>query len=240
MNSIIDFYDKFYKNLEKKYNYNNNWIGVLGKNYSEKKIISYKSYFQIWDKLLPNEYPFETNYNLYEKYFKYIDHERCANNGIALKIDNNNNKKNYFHLKLNKQFKFDEQDYIEGIKLFNYKKAVSVEFDNTTTEIKRYYYIDDSNIEKILKIFKVKEKCENVKYIEYTHNPSKIIIIYKDPDYGFHSILKNVPFYIINDINITKNKCKVIPKFFGKNKDKRFAIYWDLNRDNNFYYNFFS
>lgn len=238
---VTDFksFYELYNTLYRKHCYTNNWLGLLGKTYENKTTVSSKAYFQFLHKLSKEEYPFPCNYELYDKFYKFIDLDRSNNNCFSIKIDNNNNTMYNFHIKLNKFFNFKEHDILEKTSLINYQKAVSVEFNNKETQIRRYYYINDRNIKKVLDIFNIKEDVNLVKYLEYTHNPSKIIIIYKNPQNSMKGIMHNLPFYIVNDINKTKKICNVAPQFFGIYRHiKKYTVYWDLNKQNDCYNNF--
>jgi hypothetical protein len=227
---------KSYNNLQKKYNYEESWIGLVGKNYYNGIVSSFKVYYQIYNKILQKEYPFEKNYELYNNFFNFIDHDRCANNGIALKYNIQSREYNgYFHIKFNKDFNFNEKDNFILLPLNKFKKAVSVEF-NENTDIRRYYYIDNiKDMEYVLSFFKIKEDASKLKYIEYTHNPKKIILIFKNISDVQKSIDRNCCNNVREDVcNI--NKChNTTPTLFGKYLNlNKFSIYWDINRDNNF------
>jgi hypothetical protein len=226
-----------YKDLEKKYDYNEPWVGLVGKNYFNNEATSKKVYFQIWNKLQDIEYPFLSNYNLYNSFFNSIDFTRCANNGIALKYNYRlQTYSSYFHIKLNENYKFQEKDIFIKLPLHEFKKAISVEFDTVKTDIKRYYYIYSKNdIEYILAFFQIKEDSNNIKYIEYTHNPKKIILIYNDSNNVISAIKNNCNIDIINDVEKVNRAYNTLPSYFGKYFNiQKYSVYWDINRNNNF------
>lgn len=236
---IKDFHDfySWYSSLAEKYNYTENWLGIVGKNYLDANITSKKVYFQIWNVLEREDYPFSGLYNIYTKYASYIDMERCANNGFALKQNMfTKNYNSYFHLKLKKTFMFDTEDIIEGINLSKYGKAVSIEFNDNKIDVKRYYYVNEKNdMQKFLSIFNIEENADNLKYIEYTVMPQKGIFIYKTPEASIKGIVKNTNKFIITDILNSNKQLNTKPSFFGKYYNGKTAIYWDLNKDNNYY-----
>jgi hypothetical protein len=236
-----EFYS-WYNLLAKKYNYSENWLGIVGKNYFENNITSKKVYFQIWNILEKKDYPFDGFYNIYTKYASFIDMAKCANNGFALKQNLLTNKYNfYFHLKLLNTFSFDTEDIVNCITLQKYDKAVSVEFSNSEIDIKRYYYIrDKEDINAFLSFLNIDENVDNIKYIEYTVSPQKGIFIYKDPKSAVKGIVKNTNKFIIEDILNQSKQLNTRPAFFGKYHNGKTAIYWDLNKNNNFYEKFVS
>jgi len=233
--NFTDFLNS-YKKIEKKYSYNEKWIGLVGKNYNNGKVTSLKVYYQIYNKILNEEYPFEKNYDLYTKFFDYIDHKRCANNGIALKFNLHSKQySGYFHIKFKEGFNFAENDSFISLPLKKFKKAVSVEF-NENTEVRRYYYIDNvKDMEYILSFFKLKEDADRLKYIEYTHNPKKIILIFKNNSDILHCINNNCCNDVKADILSTNKNYNTAPSLMGKYfNSSKYSIYWDVNRDNNF------
>jgi hypothetical protein len=241
MNHNFQTFCNAYKELEKKYNYTGDEIGLVGKNYSNDGPTSIKVYYQIWNELQKTEYPFLTNYDLYKQYYKDIDLVRCGNNGVALKYSyTNKNYSGYFHIKLKENFYFIEKDAFVTLPLRNLRKAISVEFDANNTDIRRYYYVyEKPQIEYILSYFRMTEDSNNIKYIEYTHNPKKIILIYKNPAFILESIKMNCNKNIIADVEGVYEKYKVLPSLFGTYfQNKKYSIYWDINRNNNFASNF--
>jgi hypothetical protein len=237
-NVFLDRYSK----IEQKYAYKEPWIGLVGKNYLNGSTTSIKVYYQIYNKILKNEYPFDKNYDLYNEFFNYIDRERCANNGIALKYNLHSKQYNsYFHIKFNSLFNFEEDDIFISLPLRKFKKAVSVEF-NSDTDIRRYYYIDNfKDMEFILSFFKFKEDANKLKYIEYTHNPKKIILIYKDKIDICQSLSVNCCNDIKNNVEFINQKYNTVPSLIGKYfNSNKYSIYWDIYRKNNFINDFLS
>jgi hypothetical protein len=239
MNNFIKLYYSYIKlsNIHPFEKNNHKFIGMFGKTYEHNKIIATKLYFNIEKSINHASFPYQDKINLYEKYEPYIDYTRTFSNCIAIKKDLTKNKfTEYFHLKFNNQFKFDETDTFYNINLNNYKKGISVEFDKTKQDIKRYYYISDIlDIQTIFNQFNIKENASELKYIEFTFNPTKSIFIYKNADTEklLKGITNNCPANVLLDVNAMTDRFGVKPCLFGKYYNtSKYTVYWDLNFNN--------
>jgi hypothetical protein len=209
------------------------WFGGIGLGFLDNKLVMKKLYFNFEKNINLNTFPLAEVRDLYARYIENIDSSRCAFNSIAIKKDISGNHTNYFHLKFKPEFKFSNKDKILNINLSDVKKGLSVECDSDNVFIKRYYYLNDkSHISSLLKLFKINEDPDKINYIEYTHNPKKIILIYANVDNVFNGIENNFSNQILEEVYSIKNIYKVEPCLFGKyllgNKS---AIYWDLYKD---------
>lgn len=236
MNEFIDFFER-YNLLSKKYSFcypDDGWIGLYGLTYNNG-IVSKKVYFNIEKLIDNNDFLFLEKKDLYNEYIRFIDNTRCLCNCVAKKHDIINNIfSSYFHIKLNSSFNFNEHDNFFNLDLKKFSKAVSVEFNADKTDIKRYYYIYDSeSIKYILELFKVNEDYSNIKYIEYTHNPKKIILIYRDIRNVYNGIEKNNNKKILKYVMQYNNLLNSEPVLFGKYfNSEQITLYWDIRKQN--------
>lgn len=235
MNEFIDFF-KSYNILSKKYNFiypDDGWIGLYGITYSGN-IVSKKVYLNVEKPIDNNDFVFLEKKDLYNEYITFIDYNRYFCNCVAKKYDVVKNTFNsYFHIKLNNKFVFDKNDCFFNLNLNKFSKAVSVEFNTDKTDIKRYYYVTNSNnIKYMLDLFKINEDYNNIKYIEYTHNPKKIILIYKNL-YNVYTGIKNNNKDIIKCVEQYSNLLNCTPSLFGKYfNSEKFTVYWDIKKEN--------
>jgi len=237
MNNFLNLYNSYVKlsSMHQFEKNNNKFIGMFGKTYENGKVVATKLYFNIEKPINCDCFPYQNKINLYKKYEPFIDYARTFSNCIAVKKDlTRNNFTEYFHLKFNSQFKFDELDTFHDINLSDYKKGISVEFDKTKEDIKRYYYISDAvNIQTILNQFNIKESASVLKYIEFTHNPTKSILIYTDAAKLLTGIAHNCPDNIVRDMYIMTDTYGITPCLFGKyHNAPKYTVYWDLNFNN--------
>jgi hypothetical protein len=234
INSFSDFL-KECRNISNLNNFSSDWFGGVGFGYINNKLALKKLYFNFEKNIDINTFPYKRVKNLYEKFLPDLDSSRCAYNSIAIKKNIlNNEHTNYFHVKLKSGFKFDFNDRILDIELSKFNSGVSVEYNKNNISVKRYYYITDKNsINTLLGLFKIKEGAEKIKYLEYTHNPKKIILIYNNKEDVFSGINNNVDSLIISNIEEVYEKYNSLPSLYGKYLlgDKT-AIYWDLYKQN--------
>jgi len=231
-----DFF-KSYNLLSKKYNFNyldNGWLGLYGITCNDT-LVAKKIYFNIEKPIDNDDFIFLEKKHLYNKYIKFIDYNRCLCNCVARKHDIINNVfSSYFHIKLDNIFNFKECDRFFNLNLSQFSKAVSVEFNEYKTDIKRYYYIYDSeSIAYILQLFRINEDYNKIKYIEYTHNPKKIILIYKDMQDTYAGLRKNSKENILEHVNQYNSIFNSKPILFGRyfNSEKT-TVYWDIKKEN--------
>lgn len=235
---MINNFNNFLSTCNKIANVNNfasDWFGGIGLGFIKDDLVLKKLYFNFEKNIDIDSFPLIEVKELYKKFLPSIDSSRCAFNSIAIKKNTINNEyTNYFHVKLNPGFNFNCKDKILNIDLNILKKGVSVEFNNSTTSIKRYYYITNKdNISALLCLFKITENVDKIKYLEYTHNPKKIILIYNDILDVFNAIKNNFSSNIINNIVKINEDYNVVPSLFGKYLlGKKTAIYWDLYKQN--------
>lgn len=237
MNNFLNLYNSYIKlsNTHQFKKNNTKFIGMFGKTYENGKIVATKLYFNIEKHINCDSFPYQNKINLYKKYEPFVDYTRTFSNCIAVKKDlTKNNFTEYFHLKFNNQFKFDRLDTFHGIILNDYKKGISVEFDKTKEDIKRYYYISGiSDIQTIFNQFNIKENASALKYIEFTYNPTKSIFIYNNTEKVLTGITHNCPNSIVLDVHAMADSYGLKPCLFGKyHSIPRYTVYWDLNFNN--------
>lgn len=206
---------------------------MYGETYENGLITGTKLYFNLEKDCDTKDFLDSDMYKIFLSYKPYVNYDRTFCNCLALKKNLINNKlSKYFHLKFNNNFNFEEKDDIFNINYNNFKKGLSVE----NNDIKRYFYIDSKKeIDKILKELEIDEKSENIKYIEFTSNPTKGILIYKDneDELIINSIILNCPTYITNQVNFFEKEFNIKPCLFGKYyKLKKYTLYWDLTFNN--------
>lgn len=206
---------------------------MFGKTYENGIVTNTKLYFNIEKNINLNEFLDNTENEIYSYYRPYIDINRTFSNCIALKRNTTNKKySKYFHLKFQNDFNFNIKDNIFNIELDKFKKGLSVE----NGELRRYYYVDsEKEIDVILKKLDLEEADKNIKYIEFTYNPTKGILIYKNNDLEkiYKGIIHNCPEYIVNDVHFMKTNFNAVPCLYGKYSNlQKYTVYWDLNYNN--------
>jgi len=232
INSFTDFI-KCCEYIAKENSFLSDWFGGVGLGFKDNKLALKKLYFNFEKNIKLNTFPFTEIKDIYVKYLESIDSTRCAYNSIAIKKDILENYTNYFHLKFKPEFKFNNNDKILNINLSDVDSGLSVENDIANIYQKRYYYIrDKSHISSLLELFKINEDSKKIKYLEYTHNPKKIILIYEDVNNVIEGIKNNFDNKILDNIYNIKNIYGVDPCLFGTYLlGNKTAVYWDLYRD---------
>lgn len=231
--SFLDICDK----IAFSNNFKSDWFGILGLGYHKDLLVQKKIYFNFEKNINIDTFPFLTKKELYLSYVPYLDSARVAYNSIAIKQNLvTNTFTNYFHLKLNNSFIFKYSDNIIGINLKDVQKGVSVEFNEIKTDVKRYYYIFNKNqVKAILALFKISLPVEVINFIEYTHNPKKIIIILNNINKKdiLEFLKPNVSKSIYeNTVTLSKN-FNLTPCVFGKYLvGNKCAVYWDIYYNN--------
>lgn len=224
--SILEYYNNCLDEI-----LNTEWIGGIGVGFKKDIMIAKKLYINFEKDIPISLFPFEELKPLYKEFLSYKNSKKCANNSIAVKkyLDKKLYSE-YFHIKLKKDFVFNKNDKLFNINLDSLDKGVSVEKILDKIEVKRYYYIYDKlSIAAILKYYNILEDYNNIKYIEYTGNPKKIILIFKEGYNVSESIKKNLceeAYKICEEVLINY---KLNPVFYGKYLfDNISGVYWDL------------
>jgi len=226
---------KFYNNELKPY-FNSDWIGGVGVGFESDSIIATKLYINFEKDIDINLFPFSSLKPLYKDFLQYKDYNRCANDSIAIKrYIKENIYSEYFHIKLKHDFSFNISDRLLNINLDKLEKGVSVEKIVDSIKIKRYYYIREKfNIAALLKYFNIKEDYNNIKYIEYTSDPKKIILVFEDffnVEKCLENNLSSFCFLYSKNISIKYNSKPVL---FGRYFSSEInGVYWDLYNNSN-------
>jgi hypothetical protein len=237
---FLDF-TKRYLDIASKYDFTNpdeGFIGLYGITFNSDKLESKKLYFDIQKPIDSNDFIFPSKRSVYDKYIKFIDRSRSLSDCVSVKYNINSNQiSENFHIKFTSSFSYEEKDFINSKSLDNLQKAISIEFDKSREEVRRYYYIREQQLKlDTLTLLNIKEDPSNIKYIEYTANPQKGIIVFpseKLPDLIYNCITSNAPGSLISYCNYIYDNFDLIPVLFGKYANsEKFTVYWDLNTFN--------